>query len=478
MRRYFCERDHGRGLLVACVALLVMSVPAVAGEFHVDPQHGSAEGDGSAARPWKNLQAVLDAGRVESRKWASLPYRPDAKLLARNAGAPIKPGDTILLHTGEYGELVIDGYYNARPITIAAAEGQTPRFHRVVVRSSSNWILRGLLVSPQFAPGEKPRSLVALASHGWRGPIHDVTVAHCTIRSAENTAGWSKKDWNTRACNGMSVSGTRMTLRNNHVKNVNFGISVGATHSLIEGNIVENFAGDGLRGLGDHTTFQSNTVKNCYDVNDNHDDGFQSWTVGPKGVGTGRVVGVVLRGNTIIDYEDDDQPHRGALQGIGCFDGMFEDWVIENNVVIVNHYHGITLLGARNCRIVNNTVIDRDHRRPGPPWVCIGKHKNGEPSTACVVRNNLTTDLRIDDGQQVTADHNVMVEHPEAVFVSPQTFDLRVKPGGEPIDAGTGDLAPETDITGTRRPQGEAVDVGAHEHAVEGLRPESPDGAR
>ena len=46
---------------------------------------------------------------------------------------------------------------------------------------------------------------------------------------------------------------------------------------------------------------------------------------------------MVLRGNTIINYEDPGQPHRGTLQGIGCFDGMFVDWVIENNVVIVDH---------------------------------------------------------------------------------------------------------------------------------------------
>ena len=60
----------------------------------------------------------------------------------------------------------------------------------------------------------------------------------------------------------------------------------------------------------------------------------------------GEVVGLVLRGNTIINYEDPDQPHRGTLQGIGCFDGMFVDWIIENNVIIVDHYHGITLSGA------------------------------------------------------------------------------------------------------------------------------------
>ena len=62
-------------------------------------------------------------------------------------------------------------------------------------------------------------------------------------------------------------------------------------------------AGNGLRGLGNHCTFQYNTVKNCYDVNRNHDDGFQSWSVGPNGIGTGEVVRMVLRGNTIINYE-------------------------------------------------------------------------------------------------------------------------------------------------------------------------------
>ncbi|UCD52697.1 MAG: hypothetical protein JSW27_08675, partial [Phycisphaerales bacterium] len=141
-------------------------------------------------------------------------------------------------------------------------------------------------------------------------------------------------------------------------------------------------------------TFEYNTVKNCYNVNANHDDGFQSWSVGPGGVGTGEVVGVVLRGNTIINYEDPNQPHRGALQGIGCFDGTFVDWVVENNVVITDHWHGITLGGARGCLVINNTVLDRNEQRPGPPWICIDRHKNGTAPVDCVVRNNLATDFR------------------------------------------------------------------------------------
>ena len=185
-------------------------------------------------------------------------------------------------------------------------------------------------------------------------------MEQCRAQSVQDASGWTVEDWNSLACNGIQVDGRNMTVRNCILRNVDFGISVTAADSMIEGNTVENFAGDGMRGLGDNTTFQYNTVKNCYDVNRNHDDGFQSWSRGEDGrVGRGEVRGIVLRGNTIINFEDPGQPYRGTLQGIGCFDGMFVDWVVENNVVITDHFHGITLSGARNCRIVNNTVIDR-----------------------------------------------------------------------------------------------------------------------
>jgi hypothetical protein len=77
---------------------------------------------------------------------------------------------------------------------------------------------------------------------------------------------------------------------------VNFGISSSGDSCLIEYNTIENFAGDGFRGLGNYNIFQYNIVKNSYDVNGNHDDGFQSWPVGEEGVGTDTVWGVFLRG--------------------------------------------------------------------------------------------------------------------------------------------------------------------------------------
>jgi hypothetical protein len=458
-----------RSLLALAVAFFLFS-PAFAADWYIDPQHGDPENDGTAKRPWQSLQAVVDRGLIETRTWNELPHNADRRLVPKNAGAPIKAGDTIWLRSGDYGDVSIRGHYNADFITLAAEEGHTPRVRSVLLQSGGHWALKGLHVSPEFGTADTdkpPRTLVDLASHGWRGPIRDVVVEDCVIRSAEDTSDWSADDWNRRAASGIDADGTRMIIRRNRLKNVNFGISVAASHSLVEKNVIENFAGDGLRGLGDHSVFQQNLVKNCYDVNANHDDGFQSWTRGPEGVGRGDVVGIVLRGNTIINYEDPNQPHRGTLQGIGCFDGTFVDWVIENNVVIVDHWHGITLLGARGCRIVNNTVIDQNRQRPGPPWIRIGKHKDGTPPADCTIRNNLAASAGAAEGRGMVVDHNVEITDPAAFFAEPARRDLRLKDGSPAIDAGTDQLAPEVDIRGLKRPQGKAVDAGAYEHPAE-----------
>jgi len=459
--------------LLLCIGFCLVSLQVEAAEFYVDPANGSRTGDGSAERPWRTIQEVFDAGLVESQQWDKLPYRGENELVVRSAGAAVQAGDTIWLRSGYHGALSVNGYYNRGNITIAAEEGHTPLLSSVRIRASAHWTIRGLAVSAEFGESYKRGTLIDLDSHGWQGPVHDIVVEDCAIRSAADSSAWTAEDWNQRACNGLQVDGTRMTIRDNRLLNVNFGISVDASDSLVSGNLVENFAGDGLRGLGDRCTFEYNTVKNCYDVNRNHDDGFQSWSTGPNGVGSGEVVGVVLRGNTIINYEDPNQPHRGALQGIGCFDGTFVDWVVENNVIVTDHWHGITLGGARNCLVINNTVLDRNDTRPGPPWICIDKHKNGTPSVGCVVRNNLATAFT--SAASVLEENNLRIQYPATLFVDADRLDLHLRPGAAAIDAGSSTGAPELDRDRIARPQGSGIDIGAYEWHAEDVLPVEPD---
>ncbi|HSM14921.1 MAG TPA: hypothetical protein VLA66_12720, partial [Thermoanaerobaculia bacterium] len=74
-----------------------LAAPAAATDFYVDPVLGSPGGDGSAANPWRTLQEVVEANRIETRHWETLPYVPGATLVVVNPGAPVKAGDTLWL---------------------------------------------------------------------------------------------------------------------------------------------------------------------------------------------------------------------------------------------------------------------------------------------------------------------------------------------------------------------------------------------
>ncbi|MFP4015200.1 MAG: choice-of-anchor Q domain-containing protein [Chitinispirillaceae bacterium] len=449
----------------AIIAIMILHAsysPISAETFYVDPLNGSMSNDGSENSPWSTLKEVFDSSKIESYKYESKPAAEGAPMIIKNENAPVKAGDTLLLGDGFHGKVYASEYYNTDYITIMAQPGHSPKVSSIELRSGCKWIISGLTVSPEFDPVFEKRTLIQFASHGWTGASYDCVVENCIAYSADDITSWSVDDWNDNSCNALSLPGDKMVARNNHFRNINFGISVTGDSCLVENNIIENFSGDGLRGIGDYGTYQYNTVKNCYDVNANHDDGFQSWSVGEDGVGTGVVKGIVLRGNTIINYEDPNQPHRGTLQGIGCFDGMFEDWVVENNVIMVDHWHGITLSGAINCRIVNNTVVDLNSERPGPPWIRISNHKNGTASTGCTIRNNLTTSISADDG--VAADHNIVIENYDDFFVDYTAFDLRLKPGCIAIDSGNADLAPQSDRNGNDRIVNGRIDVGAYEY--------------
>jgi hypothetical protein len=120
-----------------------------------------------------------------------------------------------------------------------------------------------------------------------------------------------------------------MTIRDNRLENVNFGISVTATDSLVEGNVVDTFAGDGLRGsVTHHLPVQHG--EECVAVTQ-HDDGFQSWSVGSDGVVGRGGHGIVWR-KPHLNYDD-----RPALRGT-CRDRVLRRYlrglVVENNVVI------------------------------------------------------------------------------------------------------------------------------------------------
>ncbi|MBD3356535.1 MAG: hypothetical protein GF363_05225 [Chitinivibrionales bacterium] len=448
------------------VSLCALSFSVVFGRtFYVDPHRGSATGDGSREQPWRTLDQVIDDNLIQTQA----PSNGGRHLVLKNGGAPVRGGDTLLLRDGYHGAVKIEDAYNMATITIAAQTGHQPCLSSLHFAAAARWKVSGLHISPEHASRYQKRTLVYIESKR-SGPGREIVVENCRLQSIAEASRWSSADWNARACHGTDIRSPRVIFRGNYLRNMDFAIMVSGDSCLVEGNTVENFAGDGIRGLGDYCTYKHNTIMNCYDVNANHDDGFQSWSVGEHGVGTGVVKGVKVIGNTIINNTDPHQPHRGTLQGIGCFDGYFEDWVIENNAIIVDNYHGVTFRGAVNCRIVNNTILDINTDRPGPAWVGILKPKDGTPSLGCIVRNNILMNLNIERGCEAVIDHNIVERNPQNFFVDYHGFDLRLRPGCKAIDAGSPAAAPAVDISGIARPFGRGVDIGAHEYKPMPLR--------
>ncbi|MEA3230574.1 MAG: choice-of-anchor Q domain-containing protein [Thermodesulfobacteriota bacterium] len=379
----------------------------------------------------------------------------------QNAINNAKGGDTILLNSGNYDNLRISNFNNSSVIIIKADKSATPVFSSVSIQNSSYWSLKGFVVKPRYTNDADGKIAVELNGQY-------LVFENSTINFADDISGWTASNWLARTGNGIRMGGAHLAIRNNMITNVDHGIDGGATDSLVSGNRIVNFRGDGIRGLGDRMVYEYNTIKNAYEVDGNHDDGFQSWSIGGGGVGTGVVRDVTLRGNIIINFENPNQPLKSTLQGIGLFDGMYENWIIENNIIITNHWHGITMMGAKDSRVVNNTVLDLDTVRPGPPWIRISDHKDGTHSSGVIVRNNLSTDFSL--GAGVTSDHNIELGMNElsTYFVNPSGGDYHLKSISPAIDAGSADNAPGMDIEGTVRPQGVAWDVGAYEFSVDG----------
>jgi hypothetical protein len=330
-----------------------------------------------------------------------------------NSGT-LQGGDRIVLEDGLHGLLDITGHVFEQPVTVAPAPGAEPLFTRVVITRSAGWELSGLTVRPM---GTVRGALVSV------GQSRDIVIEGFDIASADNTDGWGKGIWKTLARTGISASGERITLRDNKILNVSHGISSRARAALVENNTISHFIADGIRGLGDDSIYRGNHIDTCIKVDDHHDDGFQSWSVGPdRKPGRGVVRNVRLESNRI---ENGDHPLKCTLQGIGLFDGIYEDWVIVNNVVVVDSWHGITVMGARNVEVTRNIVVDSRPGRPGPPWISITNHKDGRPPENGIVQGNVTQrDLSRSGGQWhvprpgVLAFLNLKVDDPERALAA------------------------------------------------------------
>lgn len=395
----------------ALAALLVSylnSTGALAATYYSDPVTGTAAGDGSATAPWPKLQELAGGEKF----------------------ARLKGGDTLLLRSGNHGDVKLAGD-NTTDVTLAAEPGQTPQLSRLIITRGANWLVKGLTISPSFAPAPYAGNIVTVAEGG---PTRDVVLEDCFIHTVLDSTKWTAAEW-IKANNGVLLGrhGTHLTLRNNYILNTRFAVSLCAPDSLCEGNIITNFSGDGIRITRDGLTVQSNTVKNCFvgpdQGDDNHDDLMQCFLFNK---GTGTIRNATIRENILIGFEDPSQPLKHEPQAIGFFDGPLVDFRVEKNVIRTNHYHGISLYDAVNCSILDNVVKPISDQRM-KPWIMLNT-KNVGGSTGNVVKNNMATSFNLKADPGVVAANNIPVDD--------ETFEHRLKELERGINARFGEFHP------------------------------------
>ncbi len=448
-------------------SLLGSSIQAT--NYYADPSTaGSMANPGSFASPWANLSSIFAANKT------------------------FVAGDTIFLRTGNHGYALIRGI-NTGFVVIMPQPGENPVIERIRVSASAAiaadyWKLYGLTIQSEATGMNATPSYFMVEIYPYATHI---TISHCLITSNLNTTAWTRDDWRNRCNNGLSTRGklnAQYIIEDNRIENIAFGLSISSSNTIVRGNKVHNFTNDGSRVVGSDVLFEHNSVTDLIKVMtvlENHDDLFQSFTYPAGGTGQDTLKNNIIRNNIFINTTDTARQFRGNAQGIGCFDGVFLNWRVENNIVITDHWHGISFYGAVNCTIVNNTVIDPylispvnpyDNNSPniGPTWIRIDKKSSGPPSSGNIVKNNLVaSSVIIVDPTMGFASNNISMGAltnyssyftDVSDFALPGSFDLHLKTGCSAIDAGDSNGAPMIDYEGIARPQGLNFDIGAYEY--------------
>ncbi len=434
--------------------------------FYIDPVHGSKNGDGSAAQPWRTLQEVVDTKL----------FSGDNPTIGK-----IHAGDTVYLMSGNHGAAIFKtALVNTDYITIQAAPGEHPILDRIQMYNGAKWIIKGLTFRNDPVTNLATQ-LVRLT------PVDDLIFTDNTMYSTLDASTWSPDDWDKHGSVGFMYTGNRAVISRNTIKNIRRGATLGGDQIEFSYNSIDVFVDDGLDYTSNHTVISHNIITNHYGKleSGNHNDGIQGWTI------NGTIIqSLVIDGNIVIESTGAYPwipviPGNGGpadyIQGISIFDGDWNNITVTNNVVVASISHGLSFSGIKNGLIANNTVLGQSVNTPFITALGVYNRKDGTPSSNVIIRNNIANTYGVAGGS--VQDHNISLRDkpwnwdklnmgplitnvdPTTIFVNVDPtkgpYDFHLKAGSPAIGAGTSISAPTLDITGKVRDPAN-MDLGAY----------------
>ena len=417
--------------------------------YYCDPVNGNNANDGSQANPFSSFASV---------NWASV---------------SLQDKDTIHLLDGNHG----DGYFGNQvfsdDLIIKSVNSQQAVFTKIQINNSNHITFQDIKFDASLGSFSKDESIIVGNDN-----TNYITLNNCLIQSADNSSTWTKTDWYNNSASGVQFRGNNITLIKNTFLNLYHAVELRGNNSLMQNNLIENFAGDAIRGLGSDSTYENNIIKNCFidDYDIQHDDAFQAFII----PGSGIISNVTFRNNSITLFENpsqfviDNNLIGTLMQGVIITDGNAEGWVVENNLISSSQSHGITLYGAQNCRIQNNTVIQTPHvvLLDDVPWISVQDQSKsgGRVNKNNIIRNNIAGRFTTwTYGSNTTDESNLDINQSDVAnydtyFVDYANGDFHQKETSPSINYGVNTDVFTTDLDGNDRIYNNGtVDAGCYE---------------
>lgn len=347
----------------------------------------------------------------------------------------IQPGMTVILRRHEAGLSLHSGHKNflneSAPWVTIVGEGDAS-IGSIGLSYVKNIRFTGLNISK-----ETTGNLVSTYD------TENIIFDHNYISGGSDYKTWDAQKWQQIASGMMLRRGKCSTAYRNELENLRMGIQayvrdndmtqeIQSLKVLIKNNLIKNISADFMRPLGSDITLDGNIGLDHYvsgaDGDANHDDFIQGFAYP---IGT-EFSNVKITNNFYQSSTDITRPYQSAGQGVVIFDGLYTNFLIENNTLISDHWHGITVFWGRDGVIKNNTVMALDDTTGRYMWIQSEKDKSGKHNPEnVVVTNNVANRFRLNANtvgrDNVTVNRVEVADH--LVEFSPYelTFDAALK---------------------------------------------------
>ena len=317
----------------------------------------------------------------------------DTRAELDSAIAAAKGGDTIVLASGSYGDVVISNRNFDSTVSIQSADENNPAtFNSIKITNSSNITVDSVHVSN---PGN--------GSEG--GAFFRVEdSSHITLQNSEINGS---VDNNSNGAYGVGVwRSSDVTITGNDIHHVNHGVANFSTSdSEVSENTFNYLGSDSMKfgGVNGMLIENNTNLGTTIAVPDAHIDFIQF---------QGSSSNVEIRGNVLLMSESNDKVH----QGIFIKDGSYSDFLIEQNLIYTNTVNGIYLegnSGTGDITIRNNTVLSNPDETK---WNSANIRIVASDGPV-LVENNITDDVQV-SSSGVTQQNNI-----ELQFSNPSASD-------------------------------------------------------